>query len=114
MPGSCRRSGGPATPERGVSNPSDQAHLQAVVRGLVQGVGFRWGVVTLAGELGISGRVSNQRDGTVLVMAEGCRSRLEELAAWLSRGPRHATVMGVELEWSAPRGRWTDFAIDHT
>ncbi len=99
--------------ERIVSNPSDQARLEAVVRGRVQGVGFRWAVFTLAGELGISGRVSNQLDGTVKVMAEGSRSRLEELASWLSQGPRHAIVVGVEVEWSTPRNRWRRFAIDH-
>ncbi len=99
--------------ERIVSNPSDQARLEAVVRGRVQGVGFRWAVFTLAGELGISGRVSNQLDGTVKVVAEGSRSRLEELASWLSQGPRHAIVVGVKVEWSTPRNRWRRFAIDH-
>ena len=76
-------------------------------------MGFRWAVLTLATQLGISGRVSNQWDGTVLVTAEGSRDRLEELAAWLSRGPRYARVSGVNLEWSASGNRWTDFAIDH-
>ncbi len=105
--------GGVRGDERIVSNPSDQARLEAVVRGRVQGVGFRWAVFTLAGELGISGRVSNQLDGTVKVMAEGSRSRLEKLASWLSQGPPHAIVVGVEVEWSTPRNRWRRFAIDH-
>ena len=87
--------------------------MQAVVRGRVQGVGFRCWVFTLARSLGLVGRVSNQLNGTVLVLAEGSRCRLEDLAAWLSRGPRHAIVTAVDLEWSPPRHRWKRFAIDH-
>ena len=70
--------------------------------------------VVRARSLGLVGRVSNQLDGTVLVLAEGSRCRLEDLAAWLSRGPRHAIVTAVDLEWSPPRHRWKRFAIDHT
>ncbi len=92
---------------------SRRACLEAVVRGRVQGVGFRWAVVTRARRLRIAGRVSNQEDGTVLVLAEGRRGRLEELSDWLSRGPRHAVVTGVELQWSTHQDRFQDFAIDH-
>lgn len=113
MSGRRRRCGGPTFPEQDLSNPSDQPHLQAVVRGRVQGVGFRWAVVTLARDLGISGRVANQEDGTVLVMAEGSRGNLEALADWLTRGPRYSIVTEVETQWSVSQNRWTDFAIDH-
>ena len=92
---------------------SRRAHLRAVVRGRVHGVGYRWAVVTQARDLRISGRVFNQEDGTVLVVAEGRRGQLEEFADWLSRGPRHAVVTRVELEWSQPRGHWQNFAIEH-
>ena len=70
--------------------------------------------VVRARSLGLVERVSNQLDGTVLVLAEGSRCRGEDLAAWLSRGPRHAIVTAVGLEWSPPRHRWKRFAIDHT
>ena len=67
----------------------------------------------LAQRLGLAGRVSNQSDGTVLLKAEGPRDRLEELAEGLHRGPRHAIVVAVELEWSTSQNRWGRFAIDH-
>ena len=92
---------------------SDQACLRAVVRGRVQGVGFRWWVLELARSLDLVGRVSNQRDGTVLVMAEGSRAGLDTLAERLWVGPRHAAVARVEVEWSTPSNRWRRFAIDH-
>ena len=96
-----------------MTEPSDRAHLRAVVRGRVQGVGFRWWVVQLARSLALVGGVSNHLDGTVLVMAEGDRAGLEEMAEGLWVGPRHAAVIGVEAEWSTPRDRWRRFSIDH-
>lgn len=96
-----------------MTEPSDRAHLRAVVRGRVQGVGFRWWVLELARSLDLVGRVSNQRDGTVLVTAEGSRTDLGKLVEGLWVGPRHAVVTGVEAEWSTPFNRWRRFAIDH-
>lgn len=96
-----------------MSRPSDQAYLRAVASGRVQGVGFRWWVLELARSLELAGRVSNQQDGTVLVMAEGSRPGLQTLADELWTGPRHAAVTGVKVAWSAPRSRWRRFAIDH-
>lgn len=97
-----------------MSDLSDQACLRAVIRGRVQGVGFRWWVYQIARDLRLVGRVANKPDGTVLLMAEGARSRLEDLADRLDQGPRHAAVLGVELQWSTARRRWKRFAIDHT
>lgn len=45
------------------------AGISFVVHGRVQGVGFRWHVVRVAEDLGISGEVWNRRDGTVEGMA---------------------------------------------
>ena len=44
--------------------------VRMIAQGRVQGVGFRWGVVTLALEIGgITGRVWNNDDGTVEILA---------------------------------------------
>ena len=114
MPGSRRRPRSERASERDVTESSDQAYLRTVVRGRVQGVGFRWWVHELARSLALVGRVSNRRDGTVLVMAEGSRAGLEELTERLWVGPRHAAVTGVDVKWSTPRDRWRRFAIDHS
>lgn len=97
-----------------MNEAADRAHLRAVIRGRVQGVGFRWWVTQIARDLELVGRVGNRPDGTVLLMAEGHRERLEDLAERLHRGPRHAAVVGVESRWSEARKRWKRFAIDHT
>src|SRR4051812_25501400 len=79
-----------------------EARLEAVVRGRVQGVGFRAFVRERARRLGLGGFVRNEWDGTVLVVAEGPRDRLEALLEALRQGPAGAWVSSVETRWDAP------------
>jgi acylphosphatase len=74
--------------------------VHLVVRGRVQGVGFRYFVRRRADSMGITGWVRNRADGAVEVEAEGARPELERLVAALSRGPAGAQVTAVEQEWS--------------
>lgn len=70
-----------------------------LIRGRVQGVGFRWFVSRQARELSISGSVQNLVDGTVEVVAWAERAEtLARLEVLLSRGPDHAAVESVERE----------------
>ncbi|HTW58212.1 MAG TPA: acylphosphatase [Terriglobales bacterium] len=68
-----------------------------VVRGRVQGVGFRWFVEREAHILGIVGWVRNNHDGSVEVLAQGTRDQLSGLHARLREGPRAARVDAVEV-----------------
>jgi len=72
--------------------------IRAVVSGAVQGVGFRESARRRARKLGVLGWVRNEEDGTVAVHAEGEPGALEELVAFLRKGPRGADVRGVEVE----------------
>jgi len=67
-----------------------------LVRGRVQGVGFRWFVEREAHLLGIAGWVRNNADGTVEVLAMGTRDQLQGLRSRLRQGPRAARVDDVE------------------
>ena len=67
-----------------------------VVRGSVQGVGFRMFVQRKAASLGISGWVRNLDDGNVEVYAAGTASQLDDLASALHQGPRLAEVRSVD------------------
>jgi acylphosphatase len=90
----------------------EQAALRAVVRGRVQGVGFRDFVWRRARFLGLTGYVRNLPDGRSLeVVAEGERGALEQLLEYLREGPRGARVDGLEVEWGQPSGRYPDFGI---
>jgi acylphosphatase len=67
-----------------------------MVRGRVQGVGFRWFVEREARTLGIAGWVRNNADGAVEVFAQGTREQLSALREQLRRGPRAARVDDVD------------------
>jgi acylphosphatase len=67
-----------------------------LVRGRVQGVGFRWFVEREAHILGLAGWVRNNSDGRVEVLAQGTPEQLSGLRARLQQGPRAARVDDVE------------------
>jgi acylphosphatase len=77
---------------------TDQPAIQArrfVVRGRVQGVGFRWFVEREAHILKIAGWVRNNADSTVEVFAQGTFEQLAGLHSRLHEGPRAARVDNV-------------------
>ena len=67
-----------------------------LVRGRVQGVGFRWFVARQAQRLGVNGLARNLDDGSVEVVAQGSETAVAALAESLARGPAHAHVTHVE------------------
>jgi acylphosphatase len=67
-----------------------------LVRGRVQGVGFRWYVEREAQMLGVVGWVRNNYDGEVEVLATGTREQLARLRERLQAGPRAARIDQVE------------------
>ncbi|MDH5209622.1 MAG: acylphosphatase [Burkholderiaceae bacterium] len=67
-----------------------------VVRGIVQGVGFRHALCREAVRLGLAGWVRNRRDGTVEALAVGSNHALDALHRWSQRGPAAARVEAVE------------------
>jgi len=66
--------------------------LHFLVRGRVQGVGFRWFVHREASELELRGWVRNTEDGDVEVVAAGDAENLAELRNSLKQGPRGSRV----------------------
>jgi acylphosphatase len=70
--------------------------LEAVVRGRVQGVGFRYWVVRRASGLGLTGWVANELDGSVRCVAEGDGDSLDRLEELLRTGPVGAVVDEVQ------------------
>ena len=91
--------------------PAPQAR-RFMVRGRVQGVGFRWFVEREAHILGISGWVRNNADGTVEVLAMGTRDQLSGLRAQLQRGPRASRVDNVEEFEARPVSGLSTFRIE--
>jgi len=88
-----------------------EARLHAIVHGRVQGVNFRYYTVRAAQRLGLTGWVANHWDGTVETVAEGPRESLNELRAFLHRGPPSAFVQQVGDEWETPTGEFGRFGV---
>jgi acylphosphatase len=80
----------------------ETVRLTAVVKGRVQGVGFRWWTRARALELGLSGSATNLQDGRVEVVAEGPEQACRALLALLPGGP--GRVEFVSERWGPARG----------
>jgi acylphosphatase len=85
--------------------------LRAIVRGQVQGVGFRMWARRRAGMLGIFGYVRNVVDGSVEVVGEGPRKTLEQFLASLRRGPESADIQSVQVSWTTRASEFDRFEI---
>ena len=72
-----------------------------IVRGRVQGVGYRYFAQRAAVELGLTGYARNLDDGRVEVYAVGPVGKLSEMAGRLYRGPQWSDVRGVEEQEAA-------------
>jgi len=96
---------------RSPDHPISEAR-RFVVRGRVQGVGFRWFVEREAHTLGIAGWVRNNADGSVEVLAMGTRDQLAGLHSRLQQGPRAARVDNVEESESRPVAGVKTFRIE--
>jgi acylphosphatase len=97
-----------------MAQSSDQKSVLArryIVRGRVQGVGFRWFVEHEAHTLQIAGWVRNNPDSTVEVFAQGTRDQLAGLHQRLREGPRAARVEEVEVSDAEPTSGLTSFQV---
>jgi acylphosphatase len=86
--------------------------LDAVVRGRVQGVGYRVFALREASYLGLAGFVANLPDGGVRVIAEGPTADLEVLLERLEEGPPAGWVDHVITRWEPARGLGPGFRIE--
>jgi acylphosphatase len=84
---------------------SEVRHL--VITGLVQGVGYRYGMAAAARRLDVAGWVRNRRDGSVEAMLAGSPEAVAAMIAWARRGPAGAEVAHVAVELG--NGEFTTF-----
>jgi acylphosphatase len=97
-----------------MASTNDQSRAQArrfLVRGRVQGVGFRWFVEREAHIVQIAGWVRNNHDGSVEVLAMGTREQLAGLRSRLQEGPRAARIDHVEESEAEPVAGLTSFQV---
>jgi acylphosphatase len=82
-----------------------------IVRGRVQGVGFRYFALDAARRDGLNGYVVNHDDGTVEAVAEGEAEALERFERALRRGPSRSRVAHVAVDDIEPALGGTGFNI---
>lgn len=83
-----------------------------LIRGDVQGVGFRFFAQRAAARHQVVGYVRNLPDGTVEALAEGPRNSVEQFKHDLATGPQFAIVGQVEEISQEPTGRYSSFRIE--
>ena len=92
---------------------SGQKRIDAIVKGRVQGVGFRYFVQREASKLGLTGEVKNLPDGNVRVIAEGDESALKKLIQKLHEGPSMSRVQEVSVNWENGLDQYQSFEISY-
>ena len=75
-----------------------------MVRGAVQGVGYRFSAARAAALRDVSGWVRNRADGTVEAVLEGSQEAVESMVEWCRRGPPGAIVADVDVREETPEG----------
>jgi len=78
-----------------------------IIKGKVQGVGYRYNAQAMAHKLNLCGFVRNQFDESVLTHAEGEEENIHRFIEWCNTGPRLADVTEVIAEEQDPKGYQT-------
>jgi acylphosphatase len=84
--------------------------VHMIVRGRVQGVGFRASTQRTAGACNLQGFVRNLRGGEVEIVAEGEEADLARLAEWARHGPPSAHVSGVSIDYADATHEFRSFS----
>jgi acylphosphatase len=95
-----------------MTNPDLDSRIETYyvrVRGVVQGVGFRFATVREAHALGIRGWVANVDDGSVEAMLQGPANQVDRMLTWLRHGPPAARVTEVTGEERLTEKRFERF-----
>ena len=85
------------------------AHI--FVRGLVQGVGYRYFVIRKASSLVLNGWVRNLYNGDVEIEVEGERGLIEELIKELKSGPPMSSVQDLKITWLDFENKYSNFDV---
>ena len=80
-----------------------------MIKGRVQGVGYRYSMVEAAKRIGVTGWVRNLADGSVEAVVEGTKPQIEAITRWANQGPLMAEVARVDVEEAS--GHFSDFSI---
>ncbi len=92
---------------------NDIVQLEALVKGNVQGVGFRRATKYLADDLRLTGFVRNLPDGSVEICAQGEKNQLETFLSVLKEKFSASHIDAIETHFCPPAKTYPDFRIVH-
>ncbi|TWF32530.1 acylphosphatase [Chitinophaga polysaccharea] len=72
-------------------------HKEIIVKGRVQGVGFRANAKRVADSMNVQGQVKNLLDGNVWILAEAPEDAMEAFIDWCKSGPAMAAVKELDI-----------------
>jgi acylphosphatase len=87
--------------------------MRITVKGIVQGVYYRYNTQKKAAEDNLTGWVRNSRDGRVEMLCEGTEANIKEMVEWCKEGPAGAYVEKVETKWEEYTGEFNAFEIKY-
>lgn len=83
-----------------------------IVRGRVQGVGFRYFVQHVGNRVGVVGDVKNCPDGTVEIVVQGSDKKIAEFIKQVETGPALARVDGMDVANVPVQDGYSTFSIE--
>jgi acylphosphatase len=85
--------------------------VKAIIRGMVQGVGYRWFATREAMRFDVTGYVANLPGGDVEVVAEGEEGMVKEYLKTLKAGPPYSRVTSMETREGEYTGQFSNFGV---
>ena len=93
---------------------SERARAHVLIRGRVQGVGFRISAAEAARRRGLTGWVRNLDSGGVEAVFEGSENLVAEMVRWCNAGPAGAFVSELNVSWDEPPEHYASFEVRPT
>jgi acylphosphatase len=90
---------------------NENQRLHVIIKGIVQGVGFRFFVYQHGTILKLRGWVRNRNNGDVETLAEGSRQDLDYFLEKLKEGPEIAQVIETKVDWQLYKGDLPVFTV---
>jgi acylphosphatase len=84
------------------------------VKGLVQGVNFRYDAKKKADSYDLEGYAKNLETGNEIeIVVEGIEDNVEKMVRWCKTGSDYSRIEDVEVEYEKPTGEYHEFKIEY-
>jgi acylphosphatase len=90
-----------------------RSRVKVIVKGIVQGVNFRYYTQRQAAKYNINGWVKNLPDGSVAAVFEGEEHDVAAMVQWCRRGPSSAQVTELIEQPEEDRGEFSSFSVKY-